>query len=110
MAEAQQAQQAQKRTLAEVDAEIAQVKKELEDVHGEPAEVYARIVGYYRSVRQWNAGKSEEFKERKVFRGGGEAGLKGLLDLRYSKRAPCCGNEAIEGAHKEIDAKAEEQK
>jgi ribonucleoside-triphosphate reductase (formate) len=31
-------------------------------------EVYSRIVGYIRPVEQWNAGKSEEFRDRKVFR------------------------------------------
>jgi ribonucleoside-triphosphate reductase len=30
-------------------------------------EVYSRVVGYLRPVDQWNAGKQEEFKERKVF-------------------------------------------
>jgi ribonucleoside-triphosphate reductase len=30
-------------------------------------EVYSRIVGYLRPVGQWNAGKQEEFKERKEF-------------------------------------------
>ena len=56
------------RTLEEIDAEIAQVKKELEDVHGTPSEVYARIVGYYRSVRNWNKGKREEYGKRKLFK------------------------------------------
>ena len=30
-------------------------------------EVYSRIVGYMRPVRQWNNGKQQEFKDRKVF-------------------------------------------
>ena len=30
-------------------------------------EVYSRIVGYYRPIKQWNAGKAEEFKFRKEF-------------------------------------------
>ncbi len=30
-------------------------------------EVYSRITGYYRPVQNWNAGKSEEFKERKTY-------------------------------------------
>ncbi len=28
------------------------------------AEVYSRVVGYYRPVQNWNKGKKEEFKER----------------------------------------------
>lgn len=55
------------RTLEQVEAEIAQVKQELADVHGTETEVYARIVGYYRAVRNWNKGKADEFKLRKNF-------------------------------------------
>jgi ribonucleoside-triphosphate reductase len=36
-------------------------------VCGAETEVYSRIVGYYRSVRNWNKGKREEYKERKMF-------------------------------------------
>ncbi len=32
-----------------------------------PAEVYSRVVGYFRPVSQWNDGKKEEFKERRPF-------------------------------------------
>ena len=32
-----------------------------------PTEVYSRITGYYRPVQNWNAGKSQEFKERKTY-------------------------------------------
>lgn len=31
-------------------------------------EVYSRIVGYMRPVKQWNIGKLQEFKDRKVFK------------------------------------------
>ena len=34
---------------------------------GENAEVYSRITGYYRPVQNWNDGKSQEYKERKVY-------------------------------------------
>ena len=34
---------------------------------GATTEVYSRITGYYRPVQNWNAGKSEEFKERKEY-------------------------------------------
>ena len=30
-------------------------------------EVYSRITGYYRPVQNWNAGKAEEFEERKEY-------------------------------------------
>ncbi|MGH0052959.1 MAG: ribonucleoside triphosphate reductase [Sphaerochaetaceae bacterium] len=32
-----------------------------------PTEIYSRITGYYRPVRNWNDGKAEEFKERKLY-------------------------------------------
>ncbi|MBQ9977613.1 MAG: ribonucleoside triphosphate reductase [Clostridia bacterium] len=34
---------------------------------GGEAEVYSRITGYYRPVRNWNAGKTQEYKERKEY-------------------------------------------
>ncbi len=29
------------------------------------AEVYSRVVGYYRPVQDWNRGKQEEFADRR---------------------------------------------
>lgn len=55
------------RTIEEIDAEIKSVKDELANVKGSETEVYARIVGYYRSVRNWNRGKREEYGKRKMF-------------------------------------------
>jgi ribonucleoside-triphosphate reductase (formate) len=34
---------------------------------GAETEVYSRIVGYYRAVKNWNAGKREEYRHRKTF-------------------------------------------
>ncbi len=34
----------------------------------QPCEVYSRVVGYLRPVAQWNAGKIQEFHERKLFK------------------------------------------
>ena len=34
---------------------------------GGPTEVYSRITGYYRPVQNWNDGKSQEYKDRKVY-------------------------------------------
>ena len=33
----------------------------------QPVETYSRVVGYIRPVQQYNKGKIEEFKQRKVF-------------------------------------------
>jgi anaerobic ribonucleoside-triphosphate reductase len=35
------------------------------------ADVYTRIVGYFRPVKNWNKGKEEEYFERKVYKLGG---------------------------------------
>lgn len=34
---------------------------------GAVTEVYSRITGYYRPVKNWNAGKTQEFKDRKTY-------------------------------------------
>jgi ribonucleoside-triphosphate reductase len=34
---------------------------------GEETEVYSRITGYYRPVRNWNAGKAEEYRMRRLY-------------------------------------------
>ena len=34
---------------------------------GKKTEVYSRITGYYRPVQNWNDGKAQEFKDRKLY-------------------------------------------
>lgn len=34
---------------------------------GESTEIYSRITGYYRPVQNWNEGKTQEFKDRKLY-------------------------------------------
>ena len=34
---------------------------------GQNAEVYSRITGYYRPVQNWNEGKTQEYKNRKLY-------------------------------------------
>jgi ribonucleoside-triphosphate reductase len=55
------------RTLEEVEKDLARTKEALASVEGTSAEVYSRIVGYYRSVRNWNRGKLEEYGERRLY-------------------------------------------
>lgn len=33
-----------------------------------PCEVYSRVTGYLRPVKQWNPGKREEFSQRKMYK------------------------------------------
>ena len=37
---------------------------------GEVTEVYSRITGYYRPVQNWNSGKAQEFKDRRLYEVG----------------------------------------
>jgi ribonucleoside-triphosphate reductase len=55
------------RNLEVIESELASAREALSSVKGTPAEVYSRIVGYYRSVRNWNRGKREEYGERVMF-------------------------------------------
>jgi ribonucleoside-triphosphate reductase len=55
------------RTIEEIDKDLIEAREALAHVEGGPAEVYSRIVGYYRSVRNWNKGKREEYGERKLY-------------------------------------------
>lgn len=48
---------------------------------GAKMEVYSRVCGYMRPISNWNLGKKEEFKDRKVF-----SWRKGVL----CAKAPCC--------------------
>lgn len=51
----------------EILVEIEKLEQELANVKGSECEVYSRIVGYFRPVKQWNNGKQEEFYEREMF-------------------------------------------
>jgi ribonucleoside-triphosphate reductase len=41
---------------------------ECSNICGRRCEVYSRCVGYLRPVNQWNLGKQQEYKDRKVFK------------------------------------------
>ena len=55
---------------------------------GSNAEVYSRITGYYRPVQNWNDGKTEEYKQRKLY------------DIENSKMDPVKHSQAEEKAEK----------
>jgi glutaredoxin-related protein len=55
------------KTVEQIESQIALLKKELSETKGTQTEVYTRIVGYHRAVDNWNKGKREEYKQRKVF-------------------------------------------
>ena len=54
---------------------------------GEKTEVYSRITGYYRPVQNWNDGKAQEFKDRKMYV---------PKSVSNSKEGPCAECEVTE--------------
>lgn len=82
------------RTLGEIEAELAQLRAQLESVRGTECEVYTRIVGYYRSLRNWNKGKKEEYRLRVTFDPPKEGGtekrpMREVATYRYFYRKTC---------------------
>ncbi len=69
-------------TVEQIDKEIARLRRAAEDVQGRQTEVYTRIVGYYRSVKNWNRGKREEYNHRKTFEVPGDYLEKPDLSVR----------------------------
>ena len=67
---------------------------------GKKTEVYSRITGYYRPVQNWNDGKSQEFKDRKVYNIGTSV-LKGTV-----KKEELPVTEAIKAVKEELAAPA----
>lgn len=55
------------RTVEEIDRDIEIGHKLLEHVKGSECEVYSRIVGYHRALKNWNDGKRAEYSIRKPF-------------------------------------------
>jgi len=55
--------------VKKIEEEINLLEKELSGVKGKETEVYTRIVGYYRAVKNWNKGKREEYTHRVCFSG-----------------------------------------
>ncbi len=65
----------------------------------EPTEVYSRITGYYRPVKNWNDGKSQEFKDRVVYNAASSMAKKGYTmtsfadakDTAPAEKCECAG-------------------
>ena len=66
---------------------------------GEKTEVYSRITGYYRPVQNWNDGKAQEYKDRKVY---SEKKLTGKSPLNLSKVVDECELEAADTLEEKV--------
>ena len=60
---------------------------------GKKTEVYSRITGYYRPVQNWNDGKAQEYKDRKVYNIGSS-----VLRAAVAAQTPVAAEAAPEAA------------
>lgn len=54
-------------TKSKIEDKIQVLEEQLKNVKGRETEQYARIVGYYRAIKNWNKGKKEEYRYRVNF-------------------------------------------
>ena len=59
---------------------------------GNATEVYSRITGYYRPVQNWNDGKAQEYKDRKVYN------IAGSHFHPHEAACPCCDDHPAQTA------------
>jgi len=78
------------RNVKDINKELEALRHQLENNKGTTTEVYSRIVGYYRSVRNWNKGKREEYNFRTPF-----------LQPRFSHDAAAALESAVHQPHEE---------
>ena len=73
-------------------------------VCGLPCEVYSRVVGYLRPVRNWNAGKKAEYSERVPFAGAKEITVDGdlMAEIAAQLLSHLCGHVSAD-THTEAD-------
>ena len=71
---------------------------------GKNAEVYSRITGYYRPVQNWNDGKTQEFKDRKLYDvANSHIEGKRLCDREAAgNEAPCETSDVVSGEPEEL--------
>ena len=71
-----------------IEGRLTELRGELASAEGTPTEVYSRIVGYYRSVRNWNAGKREEYGQRLSFAFPAGDAMRGASEAHVPSAAP----------------------
>lgn len=72
------------RTIETIDNEINELKESMLNVKGTDTEVYTRIVGYYRAVKNWNKGKRDEYNHRKLFNQPGKVSMRDTAETTVS--------------------------
>ena len=80
---------------------------------GKKTEVYSRITGYYRPVQNWNDGKAQEYKDRKVYNIGLPTRMKkdnsngNKFEDAHAYGGSCCGDVCSVADPEMINAKAD---
>ena len=80
---------------------------------GKKTEVYSRITGYYRPVQNWNDGKAQEYKDRKVYNIGLPTRVKkdnsngNKFEDAHAYGGSCCGDVCSVADPEMINAKAD---
>ena len=80
---------------------------------GKSAEVYSRITGYYRPVQNWNDGKTQEYKDRKLYdpdpvhtgknRSGDRERNEALPTVKASPLPPVEPDSTVQAIHDAVD-------
>ena len=63
---------------------------------GEVTEIYSRITGYYRPVKNWNDGKSQEYRDRRVYNAAASMARHAGDAPKNAAAAKACSCEAAE--------------
>lgn len=67
---------------------------------GEKTEVYSRITGYYRPVQNWNDGKAQEYKDRRVYNiANSHLTHTGVLETKDENNDCCCDGTAQDATY-----------
>lgn len=56
---------------------------------GQKTEVFSRVCGYHRPVKNWNKGKQAEFEERKTYTAPSLASLSSMSPKSTSPSSSC---------------------
>ena len=99
------------RTVEAINAEIAELEIQLAEVQGTETEVYTRIVGYYRSLRNWNKGKREEYRHRLTYEAVNPEAVKADEASSADEEVPAAAQTAqgMLFENREAEAAAEDQ-
>ena len=69
---------------------------------GEVTEIYSRITGYYRPVKNWNDGKSQEYRDRRVYNAAASMARHANDAPKNAAAKNACACEAAEAADEMI--------